>query len=370
MKKALKITLVSVAVLILVVLAALLTIPLWFGPVVKPVANSMVPKYTLTGFDLGHVYLNPFTGRFELGAVRVENPKGYKEPVALSLSNLTVDVAVSTICSDTFHIEEITVENLFVSYVQGGGNGVDNFTQIQYNIAGGKENYERNQAASKTEEPAVECEDGVCSLPQDDSDGKPGRKFVIDRLSISGIKLKYGAMVIPLPELTLTGLGKDSGGITAAEVLAQIGNAIITKAMDFGRGLTDMLGASADKAVKAASVLGDQAKDTVSGVGTKAKETFSGIESKTKETVSGFGEDARSAASSVGAGAKNAAETVGSGAVKAATAVGSGAVKAATAVGGGAVKAVETVGGGAVKAVESVGEGTKNAAKAIKDMFK
>ena len=77
MKKLLKI--VGGIILGIVVLALLLvlTLPLWLGPVVKPIANAAVPKMTKTSFNLGHLSLNPYTGRFELGAMNLGNPAGY-----------------------------------------------------------------------------------------------------------------------------------------------------------------------------------------------------------------------------------------------------------------------------------------------------
>ena len=149
MKKLLKI--VGGIVLGIVVLALLLvlTLPLWLGPVVKPIANAAVPNVTKTSFNLGHLYLNPYTGRFELGDMRLGNPVGYDEPTAVSVDNLVVDVAMTTLGDKYVHVEEVTVDGVFVSLVNGGANNVDNMTQIQYNVAGGKEAYELKQAEAE-----------------------------------------------------------------------------------------------------------------------------------------------------------------------------------------------------------------------------
>ena len=192
----------------------------------------------------------------------VGNPKGYNEPVAAALSNLTVDVSMKSISGDTLHIEEITVSNLFVSYEQGGEYEVDNFTQIQYNVAGGKEKYDAAQAQEKE---AVKCEGDKCEVSQEEEGSSaPAKKFVIDKLSISGIKLKYGAMVIPLPKLTLTNLGKDSDGITGGEVFAKIGNEIMSQALDLAAGLSGLLDAGASKASDATSAVCEGTKTAVS----------------------------------------------------------------------------------------------------------
>lgn len=333
MKKLLKIFLVSLLVLLLTIIALLLTIPLWLGSVVKPVANNMVPKYTLSDFNLGHIYLNPYSGRFELGSLKVDNPSGYSEKTALSLSNLAVEVSVPTILSDCIRIKEVTVENLFVSYVQGGGNNVDNFTQIQYNIAGGKDKYEQKKALEMKE-----AEEGVQEETSTvEEEKKPAKKIVVEKLTVSGIKLKYGAIVIPLPTLTLRNLGEESGGVSIEQFLSIIGNEILSSAMKLGKGLNQLFEMSAIKTTEVINDIGDGAAEASSQVSSAVTNAVSNIGEKSKDVVLGVAEGTKSAASAVGSGA---------------------------------VKAVESVGEGALKAVESVGDGTKKAASAIKNIFK
>ncbi len=333
MKKLLKIFLVSLLVLLLTIIALLLTIPLWLGSVVKPVANNMVPKYTLSDFNLGHIYLNPYSGRFELGSLKVDNPSGYSEKTALSLSNLAVEVSVPTILSDCIRIKEVTVENLFVSYVQGGGNNVDNFTQIQYNIAGGKDKYEQKKALEMKE--AEEGTQEETSTVEEEK--KPAKKIVVEKLTVSGIKLKYGAIVIPLPKLTLRNLGEESGGVSIEQFLSIIGNEILSSAMKLGKGLNQLFEMSAIKTTEVINDIGDGAAEASSQVSSAVTNAVSNIGEKSKDVVLGVAEGTKSAASAVGSGA---------------------------------VKAVESVGEGALKAVESVGDGTKKAASAIKNIFK
>ena len=333
MKKLLKIFLVSLLVLLLTIIALLLTIPLWLGPVVKPVANNMVPKYTLSDFNLGHIYLNPYSGRFELGSLKVDNPSGYSEKTALSLSNLAVEVSVPTIFSDCIRIKEVTVENLFVSYVQGGGNNVDNFTQIQYNIAGGKDKYEQKKALEMKE-----AEEGVQEETSTvEEEKKPAKKIVVEKLTVSGIKLKYGAIVMPLPTLTLRNLGEESGGVSIEQFLSIIGNEILSSAMKLGKGLNQLFEMSAIKTTEVINDIGDGAAEASSQVSSAVTNAVSNIGEKSKDVVLGVAEGTKSAASAVSSGA---------------------------------VKAVESVGEGALKAVESVGDGTKKAASAIKNIFK
>ena len=341
MKKLLKFIAYAIGAIVLLALLLVLALPLWLGPVVKPTVRVAVPKFTGTSFELGHLYLNPYTGRFEVGGLVLGNPKGYSEPVAVALSNLVFDAAMTTLGDKYIHVEEITVDGLFASYLDGGEHDVDNFTQIQYNVAGGKEKYEEakkraeEEKAKEGEKPADEVEDDVAK-----------RKFVIDKLTIKNVRVKYGilpAISIPV-DIVLTDVGKESGGATFSEICEQAWQAIMKSAGAVGDGV---------KAV--GSFLGEQAG--------KLGDAVKSID------LSGVGDGASKAAATVSDGASKAAAAVTGGASKAADMVGDGASKAVGTVGDGAKKATETVTDGAKKATEAVGEGAKKATDAVKNLF-
>ncbi len=273
MKKILKVLVYSILAIIALAIILVLSIPLWIGSVARPAINKVVPQFTKTGFNIAHLSLNPYTGRFELGNFVLNNPEGYSEKVAVSLGNLVFDIRMTTLADKYVHIEEVTVENLFVSYLKGGENNTDNFTQIQYNVAGSKEEFEKakeNSALAQTEageEAIEETEEAIEEVNE--------RKFVIDRLTIKGIRLKYEFITIPVPvDIVLTDLGKESDGLTLTELVEEIWKAILKSANAIGDGLKS-LGSSfnkgaaqtaesavkaAESAVKAAESAGESVK--------------------------------------------------------------------------------------------------------------
>ena len=103
--------------LLVFVVVALLTLPLWINPVATSLANALVPKYTGTAFNLERVNLNPYTGKLLISGVKLANPEGYSEKDAFALGSLSADVEVSTLLSDTIHVREITIDSPFASYV-------------------------------------------------------------------------------------------------------------------------------------------------------------------------------------------------------------------------------------------------------------
>lgn len=318
--KVVKILLKTVVVLVALLVVALLTMPLWFGPVVKTAANSAVPGIVKTDFHLGHISLNPYTGRFELGDMQLSNPEGYPEKYAATLGDIAFDVAMTTLTSDVIHIEEIKVNGVFVSVVSK--NGVGNFEQIQYNVAGGKEKYEAAQAEKKAKAEAEANQAKPEEKAEKADESKPAKKFVIDRLEISGIKLQLGFMPITIPvDIKLADIGKKSDGATLEEVWNSIVEAVL----------------------KSAGVVGDQLK-ALGGVA---------------------GDAAKQATAAAGKIAGQATEAVGSAASAATEAVGGAAGKAADVVGGAAGAATDAVGSG----VKAVGEGASKAVDALKSLW-
>ena len=322
--KAIKILFKTILWIVVILVIVLLALPLWFGPVGKTVANVATPKVTLTDFRLGHLYLNPYTARFELRDMQLSNPEGYSEKFAATLGDLTFDAEMLSLMTDVIHIEEITVKDVFVSVVNGGPNNVGNFKQIQYNVAGGKERYEAAEVA-KQEAKAAELEKIQLEEMQNPkaaeeekakiaAEEKPAKKIIIDKLHISGLKIQLGIIPISVPvTIELADIGRKSGGATFEEAWQQIWAGIL----------------------KATGAVGDQMK------------ALGGL----------VGDGAARATESVGKAAAQATESAG----KAVSAVGDAAGAATKSVG----KATDAVTGAASKATESATKAVEGATKAL-----
>ena len=137
--KAMKILLKVIVMLVALVVIALLLSPFWLGSVAKTGANAIAPSVLKTDFHIERLSINPYTGRLELDDLKLSNPQGYSEKYAASVGVLRFDLATTTLGKDVIHVEEITVSDVFVSIVKGGKDNVMNFTQIQYDMAGGKD---------------------------------------------------------------------------------------------------------------------------------------------------------------------------------------------------------------------------------------
>ena len=301
----------TVLVIVVLLVVALLALPLWFGPVARGVANAAVPKVTQTGFNLAHLSLNPYTARFELGGLVLDNPQGYSEKIAAKVGELNFDAETLSLATDVIHIEEIAVKDVFVSYVNGGENDVNNFLQIQYNVAGGKEKYDAAQAAKEAAEAAKSEEPAKDEAPAAE---KPAKKVIIDKLTISGIKMQWGVLPITVPvDICLTDIGRKSGGATFKEVGEQVWQSVMKSAGALGdafKNLGDLTSDAAKQATESVGKAAGAAADAA-GAATKAAGDAAGAATKAAGDAAGAATKAAGdAAKAVGDSASKALDSI------------------------------------------------------------
>jgi len=302
MKKLLKI----IGILALLLLVVLLLCPLWLGPVAGLVANSVVPGITGTDFNVEKIRINPYTGSLRVEKLRLANPKGYAAEDAVALDLLAVKIAPMSLLKDTIMVNDVTLENPYVSYLDK--DDVNNFDQIIANVNAGK--------TAKEEEKAEEVKEEV-----------EGKKVIVEHLAISGTRVRYGLITLPIPNIVLNGIGASQGGVTIESVGLEIWEKIKSSFSSVGGAIGD-----------AAKLLGDGASGLLNGVtsGDAAKAAGDAAKSVTEGTKNLLG--------SAGDGAKAATGTVTDGAKAASDAVTDGAKKAADTVSDGAKKATEAIG--------------------------
>ena len=278
MKKAVKIVLWSVGGLFAFLILLVATMPFWVGTIARPIVNGVVPKITKTSFNIGRLYVNPWTGRVEVGDFLLGNPDGYSDPRAVELKSLVFDLDMTKMVGSAYEVEEVTVDGLFVSYAIGGENNVDNIKQILINVAGGKEKYDAQQArkaALKAEQTAKDeaakeaaeeaAEKAEEKLEEEGGDEEP-MKFVVDRFTLRDVKVKVQMITLPVPNFTLTDIGKDSDGASIGDILDDVWTSILSGAMSLGDGAKTLGGLINKGAGAAADAVSDGAKKTADAV--------------------------------------------------------------------------------------------------------
>lgn len=298
-KKLLKVLLWTLVGVVAFVVLLVATLPLWIGAVVCPVANSVAPKITKTEFNLGHLAVNPYTGRLEVGDFLLGNPEGYSDPRAVELGKLVVDVDVPSLASDVIHIEELTIDGCFVSYSIGGTNKIDNISQILLNVSGDKEDVaEAREDAEPSPTTEAEAKDAAKDASEEIAEEAPGKKrrIIIDRVTVRGVKVKLQMITIPVPSMTFEDIGKDVGGVSPADAVGAIWDRILKGSTDIGKGLSSAIGGLLGGG---ASAVGDGAGAAADAVGEGAEKAADAVKDSAETAVEAVGEGTKKAADAV-----------------------------------------------------------------------
>ena len=212
MKRTFKIAGGFLAVLVLL-LAGLVA---FLDQVVVKTVNTAGPAALGVPVRLEEARIRPFRGRTTLRGLHVGNPEGYKTDGLLDLGSIVVKFDRSTLLADVVRIREIAIDGLVVTYEKGLLNS--NLGALIDQLAAGEEGAEKAEEKAEAEESA-------------------GKKVVIDKLTIAGSKMNFsvtgaaaltggGAVPLPLPPITLTGLGREKEGITFVEAIQNVLKAI------------------------------------------------------------------------------------------------------------------------------------------------
>ena len=247
---------IRVVVGILVVLAVLFgVLNLSLGKIVLKGVNATAPAALGVPVTLHDADIALLRGKIALSGLHVGNPDGYKTDGLLDLGSLSVVVDNSTLLSDVVVIKEITIDGLVVTYEKGLLNS--NLGALVDLLSAGEGQKPEENGETQEEKAGKE---------------KPGKKVVIEKLTISGSKMNFsitgaaaltrgGAIPIPLPPITLTDLGKEKEGVTPVEAVQNILKAILgaagTAISGAGNLVGDGVGAVGEGAVDAGKAVVD-----------------------------------------------------------------------------------------------------------------
>lgn len=203
----------TVIVIVALVVVSLLTLPFTITPIVNGAAAAG-GAITGTKISVGKVGFNPFSGNLTVKQVQIGNPEGYSENNLFAVESIVVDLKMSSLSSDTIVIDNIEIQDPLIRYETQKGKS--NFDTVMDRLNGGK----KEQPAEKKEASEKKAEK---------RQKEAGRKVVIKRFHLAGAKvvaasglLNGKGITLPVPELTLTGIGEKSGGVTTLDVLNEI----------------------------------------------------------------------------------------------------------------------------------------------------
>jgi len=204
---------------------------------VKKGVETWGPRLTKTEVTLRSVSLMPFSGAGTLNGLVIGNPKGYAGD-AFSVRRAGVAVEPKSLLTSVAVIRKIEVIDPEIAYEGSLSDG--NLQQLERNVAGPPAPAPKG-AAPEAKAPAAKA------APKAPA---PERKVIIDDILLRGAKATITLtqprlakpVVVALPEIHLTGIGRKAGGVTPGEAAREIFSA-----------LTDAVKKKAGEAVKAAA---------------------------------------------------------------------------------------------------------------------
>ncbi len=278
--------------LVSAVVALVLILPLWIGPVACGVANSVTPGITKTDFHLGHFGLNQYSGHVEVGDMQLANPTNFSEKNAVELNLVTVDLSVLSLMTDVIHVKDITVDGLKV-YLDAPD--VANFKQIAENASGGEKEPE-GAAVAESATTAEATQPAEAAPAEEEAATTNETRVVIDRIALKNVTIQYGMLPIPIPDFEIHNIGRDAEtgeaqGATWEEAWLHILEQISSQAEGLGKGLFKfgkdgalaISGAAADAASAGLSSLSDATGEVGDAAGKAEKAIEKGMGKAMKE---------------------------------------------------------------------------------------
>jgi hypothetical protein len=240
MKKAIIRILVALFVIVVV---AVVAVGLFLDSAIKKGVETVGPKITKVDIKLNGVSLSLLSGSGKVNGLVIGNPEGYKTPQAISVGSASVAVKIGSVWSDKIVVRSVRVEAPDITLE--GGLGGNNLSKILDNVN--------------------EFTGGSSS----------DKKYEVDEFLITGAKLHLSltgmggrALPILLPNIHLADLGKDSNGITLAELTKKVMQAVLAGTTKAAAGaVTDLGKGAANAAVGAGKTATESVGKAAKGIG-------------------------------------------------------------------------------------------------------
>lgn len=199
---------IILSTVVIIIVLAVFAISLSLNKAVKAGVETFGPKITKTDILLAGVNISALSGSGEIKGLVVGNPEGFKTEHAIKLGRVQVALDTRSVFSDRVIVEKILIDSPEITYETGLTE--NNISRILKNI----------QMSTQTAPPKEEAKP---------KEAGPGKKMQINDLLISNGKINLSsklmqgkAVTIPLQEIHLTDIGKESGGADVSQVVEKV----------------------------------------------------------------------------------------------------------------------------------------------------
>lgn len=205
-----------IGLIVTVLIATLVYVYLNLGSLIKLGVETYVPPIIGVPVTVDSVSLMPFEGSGSINGFTIGNPKAYAQSTAIGMNKLAISLDPRSLTQDTIVIKQVSLDAPEINFIQLDKSR-SNFTDILANI---------NKAqASQTSSPT-----------EPDSETTATPKLIIDQVDITNVKITATSpllpdqtILVPIPDLHLTGLGRKTNGATPEQLAKEIGEALLNQ---------------------------------------------------------------------------------------------------------------------------------------------
>lgn len=252
--------LIGLGAVVIIVVGVVIFVFANLGDIIKQAVETVGSDATKAKVTLNSVDLDVTQGSGAMKGLIVGNPSGFKTPSAFELGSIAMHIDTGSIDKNPIVIKSIAINGPIVTYEKtSGGSNVD---AIKANVDAYAKQFGAGGDGAKKDEGG-------------------GKKLVIEKLTITGGKVKLSAGGIlgdkvldaSLPDITLTDIGKDSGGASPADVAKSVIDKLTAGIMSINP--EALIGNAAKMLEGATKAATDAAKKATEGAG-KAMEGVTG----------------------------------------------------------------------------------------------
>ena len=206
MEASVKKWIIAPAVLVVLLAGAAAALLISLNSIIEKGVNTIGPELTGTAVHIEKADISLLSGKGVFTGFTVGNPEGFSNGNALSIGAAGVTIKPSSVLEETIVIPGIEINRPEILYeLNGESSNLETIVRHIQSIADKEKNSPDNgQASSETEK-------------------KAKRKVIIDELIIREAKatllipkLKL-SFAVPLPEIRITGIGREGSGISLAQ---------------------------------------------------------------------------------------------------------------------------------------------------------
>ena len=246
-----------------VILVLVVVLMLFLGQIIKAGVNTAGPKLAGVPVHLDRAVVNPFTGMVHITGLVIGNPQGFNTPSAMELNDFKLKIKMSSLFSKAIVIEEILIDAPQITYEKGLKSS--NLSTLQANLT-----------PAKTETPA----------PEEKPAKKKGaaKKVIIEDFQLNGAKVNVTftalggkKLTIPLPDIKMKNIGKESNGANPAEVVSEVFNSVSKAVVEAVASVGNVAGDALKGAGGAATDAAKGATDAAKGAADSIKKGLGGL---------------------------------------------------------------------------------------------